>query len=59
MYIGLAPFSLRHSVFNKTQVESTYKKLSEIGFNGIEDCTLVSVLGFRYENVYTVRNLAF
>ena len=36
MAIGLAPFSIRHEVFNKSQVEVAYKKLNDIGFDGIE-----------------------
>ena len=43
MPIGVAPFSVRHNVFNKNQVEEAYKKLQEIGFDGLE-----GGLGFRY-----------
>ena len=37
MPIGLAPFSIRHHVFNKETVEAAYAKLKAIGFNGLEN----------------------
>jgi sugar phosphate isomerase/epimerase len=36
MPIGLAPFSIRHHLFDKESVIEAYAKLHEIGFNGLE-----------------------
>jgi sugar phosphate isomerase/epimerase len=36
MPIGLAPYTIRYNVFNKAQVEIAYKKLHDLGFNGLE-----------------------
>jgi len=36
MPIGLAPWSIRHHVHSKAHVEDAYKKLGEMGFNGLE-----------------------
>ena len=36
MPIGLAPYTIRNNVFNKTQLEAAYKRLSEMGFEGLE-----------------------
>ena len=36
MPIGIVPWTLRHQLFNKEQVEFAYKTLSELGFDGCE-----------------------
>jgi len=36
MPIGLAPYSIRHHVFDKETVESTYATLKSLGFDGLE-----------------------
>jgi len=53
MPIGLAPYSVRHKVFNAAQVESTYKKLRGIGFDGLE-----GGLGFRFGHTTLEEDLA-
>jgi len=37
MPIGLAPYSIRHHVFDKESGEAAYAKLKEIGFDGLEN----------------------
>lgn len=37
MPIGLAPYTIRHHVFNRTHVEDAYKKLHAMGFDGLEN----------------------
>lgn len=37
MPIGLAPYSIRHHVFDKESGEAAYAKLKEIGMNGLEN----------------------
>ena len=36
MPIGLAPFTIRYSMFEKADVASTYQKLQALGFGGVE-----------------------
>ena len=36
MPIGIVPWTLRHQLFTAEQVENTYKKLQELGFDGVE-----------------------
>jgi len=37
MPIGLAPFTIRHHIFDKPTVESAYAKLKALGFDGLEN----------------------
>lgn len=37
MPIGLAPYTIRHHVFDRQSVESTYETLKNLGFNGLEN----------------------
>ena len=37
MKIGLAPFTVRHHVFDKESVIHTYETLAKLGFNGLEN----------------------
>ncbi|MCL2499063.1 MAG: sugar phosphate isomerase/epimerase [Defluviitaleaceae bacterium] len=37
MPIGLAPFSIRHHVFDKETGTAAYRKLNELGFDGLEN----------------------
>jgi len=41
--IGLAPYTIRNSVFNRSHVEAAYRRLHEMGFDGLE-----GGLGSRY-----------
>lgn len=36
MPIGLAPYTIRHSVYSKAQAADAYKRLHEMGFDGLE-----------------------
>ncbi len=38
MSIAVVPWTLRYYVFDKEQVRDTYRKLSDLGFNGVESC---------------------
>ena len=53
MPIGLAPYSLRNNVFNAAQAEGAYKKLAEIGFDGLE-----GGLGFRFNRMTLEEDVA-
>jgi len=48
MPIGLAPFSIRHHIFDKESVETAYSNLKLLGFNGLEG-GLGRVAGFSAE----------
>ena len=37
MKIGLAPFTIRHNVFNKETARDAYAKLKDLGFDGLEN----------------------
>jgi len=37
MPIGLAPYSIRHHVFDRESAEAAYRKLAGMGFNGLEN----------------------